>query len=163
MKTVYVKLHRYLWQKQWDFQAPLNICTYKTAKIFLIDSANTIKAGPRTSLPSTPPHRFFKNFYKPQNWNKTSPLVDLLETGLWTYRKLVCGPMGNRFVDMGNRFVDISEIGLWTYVLLRVWWELALRSIRRAANTCVKSQRIFGAPKSLWRTAGTSCFVLQPP
>ena len=58
-------------------------------------------------------------------------IVDLSETGSWTYWKLVCGPIGNRFVDLsetgswtyrkpvrgpiGNRFVDLSETGLWTY------------------------------------------------
>ena len=33
--------------------------------------------------------------------------VDLSETGLWTYRKPVCGPNG-------NRFVDLTETGSWT-------------------------------------------------
>ena len=33
--------------------------------------------------------------------------VDLLETGLWTYRKPVRGPNG-------NRFVDLTETGSWT-------------------------------------------------
>ena len=48
----------------------------------------------------------------------------------WTYRKLVRGPIGNRFVDLsetgswtyrkpvrgpnGNRFVDLTETGSWT-------------------------------------------------
>ena len=35
-------------------------------------------------------------------------IVDLSETGSWTYRKLVRGPIG-------NRFVDLSETGLWIY------------------------------------------------
>ena len=33
--------------------------------------------------------------------------MDLLETGLWTYQKPVCGPIR-------NRFVDLSETSLWT-------------------------------------------------
>ena len=36
------------------------------------------------------------------NW-----FVDLSGNGLWTYQKLVCGPIG-------NRFVDLSETSLWT-------------------------------------------------
>ena len=42
-------------------------------------------------------------------------LRDLLETGLWTYRKLVCGPIRPVCGPIGNWFVDLSETGLWTY------------------------------------------------
>ena len=52
--------------------------------------------------------------------------ISFLHLG-WTYRKLVCGPIGNQFVDIlktgswtyrkpvcgpiGNQFVDLLEIG----------------------------------------------------
>ena len=58
-------------------------------------------------------------------------ILDLSGTRLWTYRKLVRGPIGNRFVDLsetgswtyqklvsgpiGNCFVDLSETSSWTY------------------------------------------------
>ena len=58
-------------------------------------------------------------------------ILDLSGTRLWTYRKLVRGPIGNRFVDLsetgswtyqklvsgpiGNCFVDLSETSLWSY------------------------------------------------
>ena len=58
-------------------------------------------------------------------------LVDLLETGLWTYWKPVCGPIGNRFVDLletgssnyrklvcgpiGNQFVPGANLTLPNY------------------------------------------------
>ena len=73
-------------------------------------------------------------FYQKDNKGPPSPLIfaknSILRLG-WTYWKLVCGPIGNRFVDLsetgsctyrkpvsgpiGNRFADLSEIGSWTY------------------------------------------------
>ena len=82
-------------------------------------------------------------FYQKDNKGPPSPLifaknsilrlgwtVDLSETGSWTYRKPVRGPIGNRFMDLsetgswtywepvcgpnGNWFVDLTETGLWT-------------------------------------------------
>ena len=41
-------------------------------------------------------------------------IVDLSETGSWTYRKLVRGPIG-------NWFVDLSETGSWTYAETGSW------------------------------------------
>ena len=72
-------------------------------------------------------------FYQKDNKGPPSPLIFAKNSNLrlgWTYWKLVCGPIGNRFMDLsetgswtywepvcgpnGNRFVDLTETGLWT-------------------------------------------------
>ena len=53
--------------------------------------------------------------------------VDLSETGLWTYRKPVCGPIGNRFEDLSETdscpapkgAVRLSEVGAGVPKLVR--------------------------------------------
>ena len=65
--------------------------------------------------PPLPPD-FCKNYFFHLGWTYRklvrgpigNRFVDLSETGSWTYRKLVCGPIG-------NRFMDLPETGSWTY------------------------------------------------
>ena len=53
--------------------------------------------------------------------------MDLSETGLWTYQKLVRGPIGNRFVDLSETglcpapkgVVRLSEVGAGVPKLVR--------------------------------------------
>ena len=48
--------------------------------------------------------------------------MDLSETGLWTYPKLVRGPIGNRFVNLSETgSLTYAETGLWTYAESGSW------------------------------------------
>ena len=107
------------------------------ARVWRWTSLQTYSAGLQSSCksciqenspPSPHPLDFGKNFYHAKTW---LPMVDLLETGLWTYRKLVCGPIGNWSVDLletglqtyqkldcgliGSPFMDLLEARSWTY------------------------------------------------
>ena len=53
------------------------------------------------SAPPAPPPSFCKNYYSGPIGNR---FVDLPETGLWTNPKLVCGPIGNQFME-GTRML----------------------------------------------------------
>ena len=69
--------------------------------------------GPPPSPPLPPD--FCKNYFFHLGWTYRklvrgpigNRFVDLSETGSWTYWKPVCGPIG-------NPFVDLTETGSWT-------------------------------------------------
>ena len=50
------------------------------------------------------------------SWTYRKRFVDLLETGSWTYWKPILGPMGNPFVDLlKTDSWTYAETSLWTY------------------------------------------------